>query len=131
VLNTGPNGEQLFANLKQVIVTDSSNEIVVTDYSKGLISVNPQGKINWFLQDLVLSEASGICVASGGVLFVSGQRSHNIIQVDKNGNKKGVLLGTSDELNNPYSLAFDSQRSRLIVGMNSNNIHVYTLSTKA
>jgi hypothetical protein len=49
VLNTGPNGEQLFASLRQVILTDSSNEIVVTDYSKGLISINPQGKMNWFL----------------------------------------------------------------------------------
>jgi hypothetical protein len=130
VLNTDPNGEQLFSSLRQVIVTDSRNEIVVTDENKGLISVNPQGKVNWFIKNRELSSAWGLCVASGGILFVSGYISHNIIQVDKNGNKKGVLLGTSDGLCNPYSIAFDSQRSRLIVGMTSNDIHVFTLSAK-
>ncbi|XP_060601219.1 uncharacterized protein LOC132754581 [Ruditapes philippinarum] len=127
VLNTGPYGRPLFAATRQVIVKNLTDEIIVTDNNAGLISVDTEGKMNWFLQDKELSTAWGVCVGPRDMIFVSDSCSNKIIQIDKSGNKKGVLIGASEGLRNPFSVAFDSHRSRLIVGMNSNDIHVYTL----
>ncbi|XP_045189180.2 uncharacterized protein LOC123546733 [Mercenaria mercenaria] len=126
----GTNGEQLFYSTRQVTVNAVNSQIIVADDKKGLVALDIRGTNEWLLSDQELSSVWGLCILPNGIILASGNTSNNVLQVDKTGRKMGVLLGAMEGLKYPYSLAFGKRDSRLIVGCNSEEIFVYTLSRK-
>ncbi|XP_053386552.1 uncharacterized protein LOC128550792 [Mercenaria mercenaria] len=124
-------GEQLFKFAIQLAFNTQNQLIFVTDESGGKIkALVKDGKTIWTFCDPKLTRPWGVCVLPGDIILASGLASTNVLQIDKNGRKIGELLGASEKLNQPFSLTFDRKHSRLLIGNNSNEIHVYTLSKK-
>jgi hypothetical protein len=123
-------GRSMFSYTCNVAWNEDKTILYVTDGYTGLIALSKSGELLWTFNDAELICPHGLCVLPGDVILVSGVGSHNVIQVDKRGKKLGTLLGAKDNLYGPYALAYGMDRSRLIVGHRSNEIHVYNLVKK-
>ncbi|XP_053385730.1 uncharacterized protein LOC123537750 [Mercenaria mercenaria] len=124
-------GDNLFTSTAQLAFNVSSQFMFVTNYDAGnLQALTKDGKIIWTFSDPELKQPWGVCVLPGECILVCGQGSDNVLQIDKKGQRIGELLGASENFKYPFALAFDRKSSRLLIGSNSNEIHVYTLSRK-
>ncbi|XP_053385592.1 uncharacterized protein LOC128550469 [Mercenaria mercenaria] len=124
------NGDRLFTSANQLALNVSSHIMFVTDENGKLTALSKDGKVIWTFSDSELRRPWGVCVLPGDIILASGMGSKNVLQIDKDGRKFGELLGASEQLKNPYALAFDRKHSKLLIGSSSNEIHVYTLSRK-
>lgn len=124
------NDKPMFCSLRKIALSAMKELIFVTDKVNGLIVLNKDGKKVWIFSDPELKEARGVCVLPGDLVFVSGAGSSNIFQVDNDGRKEGMLVGPSNGLNRPLAIAYDEENSRIVVGCGSNEIYVYSISSK-
>ncbi|XP_053406442.1 uncharacterized protein LOC128559237 [Mercenaria mercenaria] len=124
------NDKQILCSLRKIALSAMKELIFLTDKVNGLIVLNKEGKKMWNFNDPELKEARGICVLPGDLVFVSGASSNNILQIDNDGKKEGILVGPSKGLNKPLAMAYDEENSRIIVGCGSNEILVYSISRK-
>ena len=124
------NEKQMFSSCRKIALSAMKELIFITDKVNGLIVLNKDGKKVWTFTDPDLKEARGICVLPGDLLFVSGASSNNILQIDNDGKKEGILVEPTNGLTKPLAMAFDEENSRIIVGCGSNEISVYSIYGK-
>lgn len=122
-------GNMLFRNSRSIALSQDDSTIFITDWYKGLLSIDTSGTMKWVFTDPELKGINGICVLPGDVILVSGRDSNKVIQVDKHGKKLGTLLGSGENLIYPWALAFNWKTSTLIIGQNCHVLHVYKLTT--
>jgi hypothetical protein len=123
-------GKPPFAMTKCIALSADQNTLYVTDWYNGLIALDKSSSIQWTFSDHDLLNAYGLCVLPGDLILVSGRTAGNIIQVNKYGKNVGTLVGPGDKLICPRAIAYHRKSSRLIVGHDTNEIYVYTLSPK-
>lgn len=123
-------GSMLFTSLGQVALSAMKEQVFLTDKVKGLIVLNRDGKKILSFSDPDLKDARAVCILPGDLVFVAGASSNNILQIDNDGKKEGILAGPSKGLNRPLAMAYDEENSRIIVGCGSNEMFVFTISRK-
>lgn len=114
-----------------VAVGDEGTRIYVTQNlpnRDGLVTLNQTGNMLTGFCRSTLNVARGVTVTENGNVFVCGQSSETIIQVDKKGMKQlSTLAAKQDGVVKPQALCFNRKTSELIVGQKSNNILVIKL----
>ncbi|XP_060564946.1 uncharacterized protein LOC132724141 [Ruditapes philippinarum] len=128
-LEKNKNGDQLFTEARQVAM-NTNNQLMVVSNGNGnnVKALTRDGEIVWTFSDPALQRPWGVCILPGDIILVSGLTSNNVLQVNKKGEKISELLGASEQLKDPFALAFDKKSSRLLVGCSSNELRVYMLS---
>ncbi|XP_052774291.1 uncharacterized protein LOC128212927 [Mya arenaria] len=115
----------------QRCAVSSDGEIiyVINNAKHELVTLNKGGQVLSTLRDPVLQQPSGLCVSTSGHVFVCGQESDTVLQVDREGRQKlATIARNANGLNSPWSVCFSEQTSSLIVGsFFSNKISVVTL----
>ncbi|XP_060564949.1 uncharacterized protein LOC132724144, partial [Ruditapes philippinarum] len=130
-LEKNKNDDKLFTETRQVAMNTNTQIMVVSNGTGDNVkALTRDGEIVWTFSDPSLERPWGICILPGDIILAGGVGSNNVLQVNKKGEKISELLGASEQLNQPFALAFDKTSSRLLVGCSSNELCVYTLTTK-
>ncbi|XP_052780149.1 uncharacterized protein LOC128217217 [Mya arenaria] len=111
-------------------VSPDGERIYVTNYNASkLITLDTSGQVLYTVDDPDLQNPTGLCVSPSGHVFVCGQESHTVLQVDQEGRKKlATVAREADDLCYPRSVWFSEQTSTLIVGnLHQDNITVVKL----
>ncbi|XP_060557696.1 uncharacterized protein LOC132718084 [Ruditapes philippinarum] len=128
-LEKNKNGDQLFTKATQVAMNTNTKIMVVSNGDGNNVkALTRDGEIVWTFSDPALQRPWGVCILPGDIILVSGLSSNTVLQVNKKGKMISELLGGSEQLNQPFALAFDKMSSRLLVGCSSNELCVYTLT---
>lgn len=103
--------------------------IYITKWDKNLLlTLDISRKQLSTITDSELQGPQGVCVADNSSVFVSGQNSHTILQVDKKGRRKITTLATQDDgVNLPQTLCYDRKTHTLLVGQVNDNLLALTL----
>lgn len=121
-ISTDESSKNLFNNIRQVILCDKGNKILVTDYSEGVTSFDINTKHSCSFSDSELSGAAAVCSDGRGNVLVGGWNSNNVIQIRRDGSKVGVVVKSTDGLRCPESMCFDRKSCTLIITQNNSNI---------
>ncbi|WAR00689.1 hypothetical protein MAR_025061 [Mya arenaria] len=107
----------------RIAVSDDGTRIYVTNVdSDSLVTLDHNGYVLATLTDADLRKPSGVCVASGGQVFVAGEMSNTIIQVDREGERKlGTVAGHLEGLKVPQALCFDRHSVALIASQDKSD----------
>lgn len=86
------------------------------------------GNVLSTLKEPDLKFTGGVTVSSTGTVFLCGWKSNIILQVDRDGKRKLSALATSsDGLDKPRSLWFNSKTNELFVGQDKSQMLVMKL----
>jgi hypothetical protein len=121
-------GKSLFSDAKQCVI--KSNRIYFTDCKNGLIALNKNSEQVWSLTDTKLEESWGICMISSRHLLVASSILCNVLLVNNEGNVISEVLREETGMKKIYTLAYDRQRSTVMLGGISNKIYMYHLWRK-
>ena len=124
-ITTDPSGESLFAESRDITVSDDGNTIYVADSRKGIVTLNKEGKILWRYTGSDLKGAYGVCTGGSGNLLVTGILSHNVLQFGTNGERLGEVIRASEDVQSPVSVCYDRFNERIIVTKNGNYIFAF------
>jgi len=107
----------------RIAISDDGYRIYVTNVeSDSLVTLDHNGYVLSTLTDPDLRKPSGVCVASGGQVFVAGESSNCILQVDREGERKLATVATYVEgLKVPQALCFDRHACSLIASQDKND----------
>ncbi|XP_053396828.1 uncharacterized protein LOC128556287 [Mercenaria mercenaria] len=114
-------GQSLFSNTRTVAFSDVGDKIFVASLDKGLVIIHGQGNHCQTFTDSELKAAAGVCTDSRGNLFVSGYSSNNVIQIGRDLKKLGVVVNSSNGLNQPESVCFDTRHCKLLITQRNND----------
>ncbi|XP_052778368.1 uncharacterized protein LOC128215805 [Mya arenaria] len=96
---------------------DGERIYVINPNTSKLITLDTSGHVLSTEDDSYLERPYGLCVSPSGHMFVCGQRSNTVVQVDKEGRKTlATVARMAHGLWNPRSVWFSEQTSTLIVG---------------
>ncbi|XP_052769426.1 uncharacterized protein LOC128209441 [Mya arenaria] len=108
--------------------TDGNQIYISASSLRKVVTIDTQGNILATLQDPDLDWPYSIHASEGKHVFVSSTKSSTVVQVDQEGRKKlATLVRKGDGINNPSSIWYSTNPSRLIVGGKQNDILVMKL----
>lgn len=116
-------------SLGHVLVSDDGKMIYMSDVNGGLLTISSDGNHLSTLKNDVLQGASGICLVNDGTILVTDENTHSVHQVDYKGERViGTVITEADSPQKPWSVCYDEQHSRLIVGyFDQNHVTVFEL----
>lgn len=126
-------GHNLFFFPEYIVLDRTAGNMYVTDrYKKTVVALTTQGEKLWEIRYDGLKLPKGIAL-HGNRLFVAGNRSHNVLVVNMDGEVLGDVV--IDDLANPNKIAlspgsdklFVSQYSMTLIDVERNTIKVFTL----
>ncbi|XP_053396826.1 uncharacterized protein LOC128556285 [Mercenaria mercenaria] len=120
-------GQWLFANSRTVAFSDTDDKLFVASWNIGVVIIDRQGYHCQTFTDSELQWASGVCTDRRGNLFVSGYCSNNVIQIGRDGKKIGVVVNSSNGLENPESICFDTRQCKLLITQRNDTVKVICL----
>ncbi|XP_052804860.1 uncharacterized protein LOC128234593 [Mya arenaria] len=99
-------------------VSPDGERIYVTNYSAHrLLTLDKSGQVLFTFEDPELKCPTGVCVSPSIHVFVCGQESHTVLQVDREGTQKlATVVRKADGLLRPPSVCFIEKTSSLLVG---------------
>ena len=107
------NNVRLFTNIRNVAVSAGGDMLFVVDWFNGLIAVDSTtGRKVWHFKTDDIVNASGVCIDGRGSVFVCGFYSHNVLQLNEDGERLGETVNT---VTCPRALCFDTLRYTLVV----------------
>ena len=124
-------GLPIFAYPRNIAISPDGTMLYVTDRENGVITLGIYGKVISIYNPGYLDSPRGITVDPNGNIFVCGQNSHNVIQLDNVGEEVGILLKDKGGLYRPQSLLHVQKmhKSKLaITSLKSKVIKVYALA---
>lgn len=125
IITQDPSGEPLFAESRDITVSDDSKTIHVADSRKGLVTLNIEGKMLWRYTGSELKGAYGVCTDGMGNLLVTGILSHNVLLFGTNGERLGEVIKASDDVQSPVSVCYDKYNERVLVTKNGNYVFAF------
>lgn len=124
--------ETLSSGIRNMAMSSNGCVLFVADWEDGLIAIDrTSGRQLWCYTGEDLQGAWGVCVDGQGSLFISGNRSHNVLQFSESGEKIGDLLTESDGLLKPWSISFAANTRTLVVTRgypNGNSVDIFRLA---
>lgn len=110
-------GSELFMDMCGMCFNDSGSAIYIADGIKGLTAVDAKtGEVLWiFSEDGGLKGACGVCIDGRGSVFVCGRDSHNVMQLDENGQKVKDIRDKTHGIRYPWSICFDDASLRIYI----------------
>lgn len=111
-------------------LSDNGVTIYITNFDKHLlITLYRSGQLQSEFSSSKLEKPVGVCTADNGTIFVSGQDSCKILQVDSDGRRELSTVAThTDGIKQPRSLCYDKTTRQLIAGQReSDKIVVFEL----
>ena len=85
-------GEFIFSTPRNIAVSPDGSLLHVTDRENGVITLGVDGKFVSVYRNADLESPRGIATDTDGNIFVCGQNSHNVIQLNPEGDKVGDVL---------------------------------------
>ena len=114
-----------------LIVSKSGDKLYVSDLYNGVVSFNKNGQCLAIYNERYITYANGICEIARDVLLVSGEGSHNVLQIKDGRIKVREVLSEEDGIRKPQSLCYDEKKSRLVVLLaRADHFRVYDLKQK-
>ncbi|KAL4224416.1 interferon-beta production [Mactra antiquata] len=89
----------------------------VGDWNNGIVCFDDAGNYLSTYNDNDLSGTDGVCVDGRGKIFVVGCLSKNVVQLNEDGKKIGVVVKQQDGLQDPRLVCFHQKLNRLFVSM--------------
>lgn len=118
-------GENIFSESRDITVSDDLSKIHVADSRKGLITLNRDGNVLWKYSGSELKGAYGVCTDGEGCILVTGILSHNVLQISPSGEKMAEIIKASEGIQNPISVCFDKNTSKVIVTKNGKYVYAF------
>ncbi|KAL4220868.1 hypothetical protein ACF0H5_019134 [Mactra antiquata] len=117
---------KLLSNSKLVSFAENGEHMYVSDWDNGVVCFDGVGNHMSTFNDEDLRSVNGASVDGRGNIFAVGYKSHNVVQMNENGKKIGVVI--NEGLQYPQSACFDKNLNRLFVTMyDSNVVKMYEL----
>lgn len=131
VFERGPDGTQIFSSPRNVVLSPDSTMIHVTDREYGVITLGLFGKVISKYKSAELDSPRGVTVDPDGNIFVCGQNSHNVVQLNAAGEEVGIVMKDRARLYRPQSVCYIQKGPRSWLGitfLKSKFIKVYALA---
>lgn len=131
VFEKGTDGLQIFSSPRNIVISPDGTMLHVTDREHGMITVGLLGTVISQYRSARLDSPRGITVDDDGNIFVSGQNSHNVVQLNAAGEEIGVVLKDRTRCNRPQSVVYLKKGPRsflLMTFLKSKYIKVYALA---
>lgn len=120
VIQSNNSGKPIFSRPRHVYVDSSKEEIFVCDADVVKV-LDSNGREIRELSHTSLKSPFGVCPDGNGGVLVSGLLSHNVVRFkDDQIGEAEVMVGSSDQINNPVSLYLHPKTDMLFVGMERN-----------
>ncbi|KAL4219228.1 Transcription intermediary factor 1-alpha [Mactra antiquata] len=131
VFERGNDGLQIFSSPRNIVLSPDGTMIHVSDREYGVVTVGLFGDVISQFKKPHLESARGITVNEDGNIFVCGQNSHNIIQLNAAGDEIGVLIKDRARLYRPQSVLYHRKGHRsflLVTFFKSKFVKVFALA---
>lgn len=104
--------------LGRLVFNDRVNRFYVTNFHQDLLVIlGREGNQLSKITDSDFARPAGVCVTDNGAIFLCGQNSRTIVQIDSEGRKKMVVVATQPVKNfDPLSLCYTGKTKTLLVG---------------
>lgn len=122
---------QIFSSPRNMVLSPDKTMLHVTDREYGVITIGLFGKVISRYKSTELDSPRGITVNPDGDIFVCGQNSHNVMQINAAGEEIGNVIKDKARLHRPQSVCY-IQRTHmsllLVTFLKSKFIKVYKLA---
>jgi hypothetical protein len=108
------NGQRIFKSTPRQMAV-SEDTVIVTDSSDGVVCLKRDGTVKRGLRDKRLVSSCGVCVATDGTVFISGNSSNNIMMFDRDGKCLGELVDNKGGLKYPLYMCYDKKKNCVLV----------------
>ncbi|XP_060604855.1 uncharacterized protein LOC132757557 [Ruditapes philippinarum] len=131
VFERDPEGIPIFSSPRNLEISPDGTMIHITDRESGVITMGLYGKILSKYKRPDLESPRGIAVDPDGNIFVCGQNSHNVIQLNAAGEEAGVVIKDRTRFYRPQSVCFIQKGPRswiLVTFLKSKFVKLYALA---
>lgn len=117
-------GNPIFKDIREISVSVDGKMIHIAGDNEFLKTIDKEGKVIWRCSSPALNDTWGVCTDGSGNVFVSGQKSQNVVQIGSDGQYVGEVIPASYGLKYPKAVCFDRKNSKLNVS-SGNEIYVF------
>ena len=118
IIETDPNGSQLFVSPYHVALSPDMSGMYVSDYEKQSVTLlTMYGDVKAVYKDNGLKHPAGIYVHKSGLVYLAGYISNTLHQIDPHSGEFRLLLDATGGLNCPWNISYCDVEDKMYVGM--------------